>query len=177
MRRLNVDLDALAEAMDGDTRGVTWYLDAESGALLVVRDEVREELEAIYEDVYGDVSAKRIPFADALRQRLVPEGMREPLIEADRVAQDDGSRFVPVPATDSRVAYQDLEAFIATVEDGELQAWLGRAIIGRGAFRRFKDTLAEAPPEHERWLAFRDARLRERALAWLRQVGIEAVEG
>jgi hypothetical protein len=177
MRRLNVDLDALAEAMDGDTRGVTWYLDAESGALLVVRDEVREELEAIYEDVYGDVSAKRIPFADALRQRLVPEGMREPLIEADRVAQDDGSRFVPVPATDSRVAYQDLEAFIAAVEDGELQAWLGRAIIGRGAFRRFKDTLAEAPPEHERWLAFRDARLRERALAWLRQVGIEAVEG
>ena len=66
-----------------------------------------------------------------------------------------------------------MEAFIETVEDERLQDRLDRSIRGRGAFRRFKDALEEHPIERERWFAFKDARLRGRALEWLAEEGIE----
>jgi predicted nucleotidyltransferase len=44
---------------------------------------------------------------------------------------------------------------------------LERAIEGRGAFRRFKDTLFEYPELREAWFAFRDARARRHAVEWL----------
>src|SRR5206468_10868861 len=45
---------------------------------------------------------------------------------------------------------------------------LARAIEGRGAFRRFKDTLYELSDLRERWFAFHDVRMRRRAIEWLR---------
>ncbi len=44
---------------------------------------------------------------------------------------------------------------------------LDRAIAGRGAFRSFKDTLFEFPELRERWFAYHDARMRQRAIQWL----------
>lgn len=72
--------------------------------------------------------------------------------------------------------YNDMEDFIATVEDDALAARLSRAITGKGAFRRFKDVLYDYPEEQARWYKFRDARERERALEWLEDAGIEPVE-
>jgi predicted nucleotidyltransferase len=49
---------------------------------------------------------------------------------------------------------------------------LDRAIAGRGAFRRFKDTLIEFPGLREGWFAFHDARMSRRALEWLADQGV-----
>ena len=65
-----------------------------------------------------------------------------------------------------------MEAFIETVATARLRDQLSRAIAGKGAFRRFKDTLLDAPAERERWFAFQAARQRERALEWLRSEGL-----
>jgi hypothetical protein len=46
--------------------------------------------------------------------------------------------------------------FSATVPDPRLAQRLNDAIDGRGAFRRFYDTIAMAPAEHTRWLRFSD---------------------
>jgi hypothetical protein len=69
-----------------------------------------------------------------------------------------------------------MEAFIETVASRRLQERLWGAIRGRGAFRRFKDVLAGHPAERDRWFAFRDGRVCQRALAWLADEGIEPVE-
>jgi hypothetical protein len=45
------------------------------------------------------------------------------------------------------------------------------AISGRGAFLRFKDTLARWPEELERWQACSTERQRGRARAWLAGAG------
>ncbi len=54
-----------------------------------------------------------------------------------------------------------MEAFIDTVGSARLQEQLWAAILGRGAFPRFKDVLEQHLAERERWVAFRDACVRE----------------
>ncbi len=99
------------------------------------------------------------------------EGISDPDLH-DRVADDPSYMLVdPVP---SREQYRWMERFIESVEDLELRERLVLAIQGRGAFRRFKDTLLEDPLERERWFAFRSARLRAAMAAWLKAHGIEA---
>jgi Uncharacterised protein family (UPF0158) len=70
----------------------------------------------------------------------------------------------------SAQAYRDLEDFIDTIEDDDQAEQLTRAIAGRGALRRFKDT-ACSPGELERYYAFSDERQRGRARAWLHAAG------
>jgi predicted nucleotidyltransferase len=75
----------------------------------------------------------------------------------------------PVP---SRDAYGDLEDFVARVADRRAADLLERAIAGRGAFRRFKDTLFEFPELRQAWFAFHDVRMRGRAIEWLVDAGL-----
>jgi predicted nucleotidyltransferase len=72
----------------------------------------------------------------------------------------------------SSEAYQDMDDFIATVPSPRARDLLARAIAGRGAFRRFKDTLFEYPELRTAWFAFRDARMEQRALRWLADEGL-----
>src|SRR6266542_3691101 len=67
-------------------------------------------------------------------------------------------RIEPIP---SREAYGDMEDFIDRVRDPRARDLLERAIAGRGAFRRFKDTLLDFQGLRERSLAEREALSRE----------------
>ncbi len=175
MRRLKVDLGELALALEDQASEATWYLDTETGALLHVTDEVQRELEAIGEEIYDEAGEEQTPFAEALARRNLPEWMAESITEAEPIEAGLGTRYVRVEPEDRHAGYQDMEDFIETVSDERLQARLWGAIRGRGAFRRFKDTVYDEPAERARWFAFKDARERERAIAWLRDEGIEPV--
>jgi hypothetical protein len=67
----------------------------------------------------------------------------------------------------SHDAYADLDDFAERVRDPRARDLLTRAIEGRGAFRRFKDTLLEFPDLRAAWFAFHDARMERRAIEWL----------
>lgn len=67
----------------------------------------------------------------------------------------------------SHEGYRDMAEFVEGVHHRRAAELLDRAIAGRGAFRRFKDTLFEFPELREQWFRFRDARSRRRALRWL----------
>jgi predicted nucleotidyltransferase len=69
--------------------------------------------------------------------------------------------------TDSSDSYRDMEDFVARVGDVRARDLLERAITGRGAFRRFKDTLFEFPELREVWFRFHDRRMEHRAIEWL----------
>ncbi len=92
-----------------------------------------------------------------------------------RKIDDDPDRYEPLPKADSYEGYQDIEDFIATVEDEHLAQLLEVAINGKGAFRRYKDVLAGYPAEGERWFRFKGDRLKQRALEWLENIGIESI--
>jgi predicted nucleotidyltransferase len=74
---------------------------------------------------------------------------------------------VRVEARSSRAGYQDMADFSALVGDPRANERLSRALQGRGAFRRFKDTLLDYPDLRKEWFAFHDGRMKARAIEWL----------
>src|SRR6266487_7089782 len=78
-------------------------------------------------------------------------------------------RIDPIP---SQEAYGDMEDFIGRVQDPRARNLLERAIAGRGAFRRFKDTLLDFQELREVWFAFHDARMERRVIEWLADQGL-----
>jgi hypothetical protein len=127
-----VDLDDLANALEDHSYEHSWWLDPESGEVVLWSDYSREQGEP-----------------DPESRELIPIG--------------------PVP---SHEGYGDMEDFIARVRDPRPRELLERAIEGRGAFRRFKDTLFEFPELREAWFRFHDARMERRALEWLADEGL-----
>jgi hypothetical protein len=90
---------------------------------------------------------------------------------------EDTDRFRWVDG-DSRDGYRDMVDFIDTVADPRLGDRLTDAIRGRGAFRRFADTLRrESEDELSRWFVFAGDRKRGRARAWLADVGCRVASG
>lgn len=81
--------------------------------------------------------------------------------------------FVRVEPVPSREQYRMMEQFIETVTNAPLQEQLRDAIVGKGAFRRFKDAVGRYPDERKRWFAFRDVLLHRYILEWLKQHRVE----
>jgi Uncharacterised protein family (UPF0158)/Nucleotidyltransferase domain len=73
----------------------------------------------------------------------------------------------PIDPIPSHEGYEDMRDFIQRVRDPQARNLLERAIAGRGAFRRFKDTLLDFPELREAWFRFHDARVERRAIRWL----------
>lgn len=71
--------------------------------------------------------------------------------------------------------YDIMEDYCYSIENQKTRSLLLNAIQGRGAFRRFKDKIHELGIE-EKWYAYRDARLREIAIEWCEDHGIEYIE-
>ena len=89
---------------------------------------------------------------------------------------ENPDRYESIPTAESSEGYEEMDDFIATVEDEHLAELLKVAIDGKGAFRRFKDVLARYPEERERWFKFKDDRVRERALEWLDDINVTLPE-
>jgi Uncharacterised protein family (UPF0158) len=90
--------------------------------------------------------------------------------------ENGGRRLIPVEPLPTAVGYGDMEDFVSRVRDPRARYLLERAIAGRGAFRRFKDTLLDYPELRRAWFKFHDARGERRAIDWLAERGLVAPE-
>jgi hypothetical protein len=157
MRKLKIDwmeLEAAFQTSSGGLVEMYHYLDLETGEVVMVTSEVTRYLEEPPDEDLAD-------------------WMRHELQIAEQVEEGYGTRYIRIPEEDSHEGYRDMERFISTVRDDRLQDRLWRAIQGRGAFRYFKDVLADYPDERERWFAFKDRRIHERVADWLESEEIE----
>ncbi len=91
-------------------------------------------------------------------------------------ARAEPDTYRPIDAVPSRIQYQWLDAFIASVEEDALRDRMLAAINGKGAFRRFKDILLTVPDERRRWFEFRDVAMRDRIIEWVREQGAESID-
>ena len=132
-----------------------YFLELETGRLILLTADTNAEYEALRESI-GEVDEAGWPaaFAAVLSEWEGPDWERDTLRDAERVWTGFPGLFLRVPQADSRAGYQDMEEFIGTVANPRLAERLSRAIQGRGAFRRFKDTLLEHEAERQRWFAF-----------------------
>jgi hypothetical protein len=175
-RKVRVDLDELAIALDTDFSELHQYLDLETGRIVPIMQEMAWELEEIYDEIYDEEGNRVVTLEDYLQQRDDPDWQKEMMLEADRVEQGYGTRYIRVERDDPYDDYRAMERFIGTVGDAHLRERLWNAIQGRGAFRRFKDLLARHPQVREDWFEFKDARLQERVANWLEFHEIEPIQ-
>ncbi|HEY4221908.1 MAG TPA: UPF0158 family protein [Myxococcota bacterium] len=96
--------------------------------------------------------------------------------EEERVRLDDDPLYVEVQPVPSREQYRMMERFIETVTQPLLKERLQDSIVGKGAFRRFKDVISRFPDERKRWFAFRDVLLHRHILDWLKASELEVAE-
>lgn len=114
-----------------------------------------------------DHSAETTWWIDAATGRIQARGPG-----ADPEPEPAAAGWVRIRSTESHEGYRDMADFVATVQHRRAADLLERAIAGRGAFRRFKNTLFEFPELRDQWFRFRDARARRRAMQWLAAVGL-----
>ncbi len=172
MRELKVNLRDLADAFENGFDEIVYYLDLDTGDVVTITEESRQLLAELPEAKQAETLEAVL---EALRSADIPEWELDGLYVAAAVEWSDDDRFLEIPRITSWEGYQDMEAFIETVSDEHAQTRLLAAIQGKGAFRRFKDTLTRYPEERDRWFEFLDARNRERVLSWLREEEIQAL--
>jgi hypothetical protein len=154
MSAIEIDWTGLIHAFESGSAETHFYLDRQTGKIITVAEEALRHAEAS-------------PYAP------MPEWIQNAAWQAAQVRDECGTRYLPIPQADTADEYRDLEAFIGTVADPRLQSELWRAIRGTGAFRRFRDALVSHPPERQRWLIFRGARMQTRMNEWLAGVAVE----
>jgi hypothetical protein len=176
MHKLSIDLSDLELAFEDHSYLITYYLDKETGAIVFVTDDTHRELQEIYES-YRDDQTHSVDWETVFQEERIADWHQEELLDAHRVEQSLGSRFIEIPRLPSHEGFGDMEEFIYTVRDLRLQQRLGFALRDRHPFRNFKMALDYYPAERQRWFKFKNDRMRERALDWLKSEEIELDKG
>ena len=73
------------------------------------------------------------------------------------------------------MAFESMAEFADSVEDPVLKEKLSSALDGKGAFRKFKDTLIDYPKERKRWHGHNAKAMKNEITKWLAAIGIEPV--
>ena len=152
---IQVKLQDILEGMDFQSDEQSSFLNLTTGEVIAITDE---ELRAAEED--------------ALLEDF-PEWQHDAIRIAREIAETE--HYLPLPDRFEINEYRIMERFCLSVEDDDLRDDLCVAICGRGAFRRFKDRI-QVYGMAEEWYRYRDAALREIAIAWCEEHGIQYTE-
>jgi Uncharacterised protein family (UPF0158) len=148
---VQVKLKDIIEGMDFLSDERSSFLNLTTGEVVAITDE---ELRAAENDA---------PLED------FPEWQHDAIRMAKDIVETD--RYLPLPDRFEIHEYNIMERFCLSVDDDDIRDDLCDAIRGRGAFRRFKDRV-QAYGIAEAWYRYRDAALREIAMAWCEEHGI-----
>lgn len=94
--------------------------------------------------------------------------------ENARIAQAEAdAELRKVTPVTTEVRYGIMSDFIGMVDDIAFAGKLRSAISGKGAFRRFRETVDEDDALRRRWLSYRTKRHYHLALDWLSKLGLD----
>jgi len=96
-------------------------------------------------------------------------------MEDDDFEKYDGNDWIAAPSQRDLNEYSIMEDFIDTVSDPRKNELLSVSIEGRGAFRRFKDTLYRVDLVDE-WYSYKHDAFVELAREWCERNGIDYIE-
>jgi hypothetical protein len=148
-----VSLRAIIEAISFQPEGTAAYLDPDSGEIV----EVSEDELRLAEDGEGAAAE-------------AAQWQQEMFEDARRVLESD--RFLQLPTPFDIHEWAIMQRFADGWPIARQREALLDAIHGRGAFRRFKETIGRLEIEED-WYRFRDAAIESIAKEWLESHGIE----
>ena len=96
-------------------------------------------------------------------------------MEDDDFEKYEGDDWIAAPSQWDLDEYRIMEKFICTVSDSHKYELLCAAIVGRGAFRRFKDTLYRVDLVDE-WYSYKHEAFVKIAREWCERYGLKYKE-
>jgi hypothetical protein len=185
LRKLKIDYAELETALENNSGEFSSYLDTETGEVIHVTEDTRQELERIYDEELEEDSAGEgdeesddageFDLDSYLEHSDLPDWQKEEIKAADRVEQGVDDRYIEIPAIDSPEAFSFMEDFVETVTNRRLRDRLGDALSMDKPFRRFKDLIAGFPAEEERWFKYEADRKLAYITQWLQDEDIDPV--
>ena len=146
-----VSLSDVIEQMDLTTDEATAYINRKTGELITLTDE--------------EVSLTEDPD----EAEAAPQWQKDFLPKAREVLASED--YIPLPSKFEIHEWSIMERFAQSLTDAAVSDELDAALHGRGAFRRFKDTVHRLGIADE-WYRFRDAALEEIAIEFLEAHGV-----
>lgn len=105
----------------------------------------------------------------------LPDWRREDVELARRISEDSSGNFVSLPTPWDVNEHAIMEEFCDSLPAGQSRDTVCISIKGRGAYRRFKDSL-HVLGLAERWYRYRDEKFKEIAIEWCRENNIPYVD-
>ncbi len=175
MRKLKIDMSELEAAFTVDEMsGFVYYLDLESGKILMTSEDDRRAADEFFEETDADDDTDiNEKFEKWLQEYDCPDWQIDSIRDAFLIEREYGTRYIHMPKQEPYDGYNDMVDFTETITDNVLQNMLYVALNGKGAFRRFKDVLYNYPEERQRFFEYSDRRVRERMLQCLKDEDIE----
>ena len=91
----------------------------------------------------------------------------------EEIEHDESDRFVYIEPVDSTKSFKIMEDFVGNLTESEAKASLVEAINQSRPFRKFKNRLIKHPGIRKKWFAFKENRMKEMALEWLKNNEME----
>jgi Uncharacterised protein family (UPF0158)/Plasmid pRiA4b ORF-3-like protein len=134
------------------------------------------DLDELAEVLEGDPTFSTGGYLDLVTGEVIDAAITNPgMVGEDAIdVEAEPDRWLEVPNLGSRDGWRDMAAFADSVTDADLHDRLLRSIEGRGAFRRFRDVVAEENLVHA-WIDFSADRRSGRAREYLVNEGIHVI--
>lgn len=172
MKPLKIDFDEIQKAMEDTARDAfDYFLDLETGEILILSEDIINKARAILEESYDDdigdfeeIEIEELP--------VIPEWMEDEIELAVDIFIGEKERYIRIPERSPKYAYRTMRAFVETIAEEKLNKDLVELLEGKNSFRRFKDALAPHPKERKLWYRFNATASREEIRSWLESLGI-----
>ena len=103
-----------------------------------------------------------------------PEWQREIIKDAIDI-EENWDNYISLPSKFDINEYNIMVEFCDSLDNARIADQLLNALNGRGAFRKFKDTIIRLNVE-KKWYDYRDEALRNIAMDWCKENGIEEID-
>lgn len=137
-----------------------------------------DELRTFLNSITGEIVSVRLDDLNAAEAETsfdhLPEWQQEDMIIAIDVVENF-ENYIELPTKDEINEYDIMEDFCLAISDQRKQDTLLRSIRGKGAYRRFKDTIIELDIENE-WYAYRGEQFKQIAIEWCQDNHINYIE-
>ena len=152
---VRVKLDDIMDCLECQSNESSAFLDKKTGKVVLINDY---EMRAAEDDE---------PIED------FPEWQQELVrIAKEKEIVAETGDYIQLPTQFDIHEYSIMEDFCLSLQDAKMRDNLYSLIKGSGAFRRFKDTVHEYGIADD-WYKYRDNALREIAIEWCQENGIE----
>ena len=153
-----VKLSDIIDSISFQTYNTVYYLDKENGKLFPVsKDQLRAAKEDDAAEDYSEWQNEQIKLA------------REILVD------DKEEKYIAITGKFVSHEYSTMENFCLAFEDKEISMLLFRAILGRGAFRRFSDCIHRYGIADD-WYWYRFNAMKRIIIDWCEANNIDYVE-